>query len=59
MALDPAGHLRIFYLQSLRGLAEKAGFKKLRALTTIREANGLFVARRSVNLMGKHVSGAH
>jgi len=56
--LDPPRHLHVFTSLSLRNLAERAGFKKLRISTTIREANGLFMASRSIRLKGKYMWGS-
>lgn len=55
--LEPPRHLHVFTIPSLHCLAEKAGFKKLRISTTIRGANGLFMASRSIQRTGKHVNG--
>lgn len=55
--LEPPRHLHVFTIPSLYCLAEKAGFKKLRISTTIRGANGLFMASRSIQRTGKHVNG--
>ena len=56
--LEPPRHLHIFIIQSLRHLAEKAGFLKLKISTTIRDANGIFIASRSLQRMGEYVSGS-
>lgn len=53
--LEPPRHLHVFSPQSLIRLTEKAGFRKLRSSTTIRDANGLFMA--SLRLAGKRVMG--
>jgi SAM-dependent methyltransferase len=58
LALDPPRHLYVFSVPSLRYLAEKAGFKKFRLSTTIRDANGLFIASKSIQRTGKHVWGS-
>lgn len=55
--LDPPRHLHLFSLSSLRQLIEKAGFHTSKALTTIREADGLFIASRSIDRTGEHVWG--
>jgi SAM-dependent methyltransferase len=57
--LEPPRHLHIFTSPSLRSLAKRAGFQKLRMSTTIRDANGLFLASRSIQRKGKHVMGRH
>jgi len=55
--LDPPRHLHIFTISSLRNLVERAGFKKVKIQTTIRDANGLFIASRSIHRTGKYVWG--
>lgn len=57
LALDPPRHLHIFSLNSLRLLIQKAGFGKLEASTTIREANGVFMASKFIQRTGKYVWG--
>jgi len=54
LALDPPRHLHIFSPSSLRSLAVKAGFLKFRLSTTIREANGLFMASKLIQNTGRY-----
>lgn len=56
--LDPPRHLHIFTPLSLCHLAEKAGFLKPKISTVIRDANGTFIASRSLQRVGKYVSGS-
>ena len=56
--LEPPRHLYIFSPSSLTPIAEQANFKKLRMMTTVRDANGLFMARRSIQRTGKHMWGS-
>lgn len=58
LALDPPRHLHIFSLMSLQLLIKKAGFQKFRLSTTIREANRLFAASRSIQQTGKYQWGS-
>ncbi|OPX94961.1 MAG: putative S-adenosylmethionine-dependent methyltransferase [Pelotomaculum sp. PtaB.Bin104] len=58
LALDPPRHLHIFSLMSLNSLTKKAGFQKFKSSTTIREANGLFVASRAIHSTGKYLWGS-
>ncbi|WP_051273508.1 class I SAM-dependent methyltransferase [Desulfotruncus alcoholivorax] len=57
LALDPPRHLHVFSVPSLKYLAQKAGFKKYKISTTIREANGLFMASKLIQRTGKYVWG--
>jgi 2-polyprenyl-3-methyl-5-hydroxy-6-metoxy-1,4-benzoquinol methylase len=52
--LDPPRHLYIFSLPSLRNIITKAGFQRARLSTIIRDANGTFLASRSIRDTGKH-----
>lgn len=52
--LDPPRHLYIFSLPSLRNIITKAGFQRARLSTIIRDANGTFLASRSIRHTGKH-----
>lgn len=58
LALDPPRHLHIFSVDSLRSLAQKAGFEKIKISTTIREANKSFTASRSIQRTGKYIWGS-
>lgn len=55
--LEPPRHLHIFTTASLAVVVRKANFKKLKVQTTIRDANGLFIASRSIQKNGKLVWG--
>lgn len=52
MHLDPPRHLQIFTLTSLIRITKKAGFKIIRAWTTMRDA-GQFMGSRSIQRVGK------
>lgn len=52
--LDPPRHLHIFTPNSLENLTKKAGFNTTNRLTTIRDANGLFLASQSIQQTGNH-----
>jgi len=54
MHLDPPRHLHIFNEQSLRTLARKAGFEQISVSSTIRDADGVFLGSRSIELTGRH-----
>lgn len=58
LALDPPRHLNIFSLASMRLIMGKTGFKKFKISTTIREANGLFMASKLIQRTGKYVWGS-
>lgn len=51
--LDPPRHLRIYTPRALRHTMENAGFRTINAFTTIRNANGIFWASRSIKQSGK------
>lgn len=53
--LEPPRHLHIFTPNSLENLTKKAGFNTTNRLTTIRDANGLFLASRSIQQTGNHI----
>jgi len=56
--LDPPRHLHIFTTLSLHNLVQRADFKKVKIQTTVRDANGLFIASRSIHRTGKYVWGS-
>ncbi len=56
--LDPPRHLHVFSLPSLRGLAEKAGFQRQVASTTIRATDWAFMASKSIQRTGKYAWGS-
>lgn len=58
LALDPPRHLHIFSLMSLQLLTKKAGFQKFRLSTTIRGANRLFAASKTIQNTGKYLWGS-
>ena len=58
MPLDPPRHLHIFTLNSLRRLVTEAGFRNVRAWTTIRDANRLFASSQEIRRTGRHVWGS-
>ncbi|MGH8655596.1 MAG: class I SAM-dependent methyltransferase [Gammaproteobacteria bacterium] len=51
--LEPPRHLYIFNCRALRILAEKAEFKKYELSTTIRDANGVFLASEHIRKVAK------
>lgn len=55
--LEPPRHLHLYSPQTISSLAGKAGFKDERLFTTIRQANGIFLAGRDIKRSGKHVWG--
>lgn len=54
MSLDPPRHLHLFSPDSLRILAERAGFQRIEVRTVIRDANGIFVGSRAIKRTGRH-----
>ena len=58
LALDPPRHLNIFSLAAMRILTQKAGFEKIMIATTVREANGLFMASKLIRRTGNYVWGS-
>jgi 2-polyprenyl-3-methyl-5-hydroxy-6-metoxy-1,4-benzoquinol methylase len=56
--LDPPRHLRIFTVDSLTTLLQKAGFHKAKIGTTIRDAGTAYVASRSVQRTGRYEMGS-
>jgi len=55
--LEPPRHLHLYSPQSLSSLAAGAGFDNNRLFTTIRQANGIFLAGKDIKRSGKHVWG--
>lgn len=53
-ALDPPRHLHIFNTGSLTRLLDEAGFRDFRVFTSIRDANGTFIASRAIRRSGCH-----
>jgi 2-polyprenyl-3-methyl-5-hydroxy-6-metoxy-1,4-benzoquinol methylase len=57
LALDPPRHLHLFNLTTLNHLARLAGFGNFSSFTSIRDANGTFIASRSILRTGRHSMG--
>jgi 2-polyprenyl-3-methyl-5-hydroxy-6-metoxy-1,4-benzoquinol methylase len=55
--LDPPRHLHLFNRRTLRWLAELAGFQAPSVHTTLRFAEGSFIASRDIARTGTHVMG--
>jgi 2-polyprenyl-3-methyl-5-hydroxy-6-metoxy-1,4-benzoquinol methylase len=53
LALDPPRHLHLFNMATLRRLLEKAGFSRIRVFTSPRDANGVYLASRSIGRIGR------
>jgi 2-polyprenyl-3-methyl-5-hydroxy-6-metoxy-1,4-benzoquinol methylase len=53
-ALEPPRHLHLFNLPSLGGALDRAGFRNTRLFTSCRDANGVFMASRSIARSGKY-----
>jgi 2-polyprenyl-3-methyl-5-hydroxy-6-metoxy-1,4-benzoquinol methylase len=51
--LDPPRHLHLFGVASLRRLLQKAGFRRMKVRTTMREANVVFAASESIQSTGR------
>lgn len=52
-ALDPPRHLHLFNYASMTTLMRRAGFTRFRIFTSIRDANGTFIASRAIRSSGK------
>jgi SAM-dependent methyltransferase len=52
--LDPPRHLYLFNREALGTALHKAGFKRLRLFTSVRDANGAFLGSRSIRATGRH-----
>lgn len=52
-ALDPPRHLHLFNSAAMTTLMRRAGFTKFRVFTSIRDANGTFIAGRAIRSSGK------
>jgi len=57
MALDPPRHLVLFTVDSLRNIAQQAGFSSLQVTTTSREANVQDFASRLIRRNGRYEWG--
>lgn len=51
--LEPPRHLHIFTLDAIKKLLEESGFENAHAFTTIRDADGLVAASRSIRRTGR------
>ena len=58
LALDPPRHLHIFSSRSLCVLAQQSGIRIESLTTTIRDANGLFIASDAIRKTGKYQMGS-
>lgn len=56
--LEPPRHLHIFTTATIKKLLEGAGFETVRPFTTIRDADGLMAASRSIRLTGRFTLGS-
>lgn len=56
--LEPPRHIHLFTPPSLRRIVENVGFEKVRAPSTIRAADGLFIVSRSLQRGEQHETGA-
>jgi 2-polyprenyl-3-methyl-5-hydroxy-6-metoxy-1,4-benzoquinol methylase len=56
--LDPPRHLHIFTVGSIGVLLQRAGFRKTKISTTIRDASTAYVGSRSVLRTGRYVMGS-
>jgi len=56
--LEPPRHLHVFTIHSLLRVTENAGFRKLRAWSSIRGASWLFMASRFVQIERRYVTGS-
>ncbi|MDP1536719.1 MAG: class I SAM-dependent methyltransferase [Burkholderiales bacterium] len=52
-ALDPPRHLHLFNSSAMTSLMRRAGFTNFRVFTSIRDANGTFIASRAIRSAGK------
>lgn len=52
-ALDPPRHLHLFNSAAMTTLMQRAGFTNFRVFTSIRDANGTFIASRTIRSAGK------
>ena len=51
--LEPPRHLHLFNCAAMATLMQRAGFTKFRVFTSIRDANGTFIASRAIRSVGK------
>ncbi len=52
-ALDPPRHLHLFNSAAMTALMQRGGFTNFRVFTSIRDANGTFIASRAIRSVGK------
>ncbi len=52
-ALDPPRHLHLFNRDAMTSLMRRAGFTNFRIFTSIRDANGTYIASRAIRSRGK------
>ena len=52
--LDPPRHLHIFSANTLQTITQRVGFKIHRTFTTVRNANGVFLASRLIHRTGRY-----
>lgn len=57
LGLDPPRHLQVFTSSLLVLLAKRAGFHRFELSTTIREADEVFIASRSIQRTGSYIIG--
>jgi len=58
-SLEPPRHLCVFNTETMKQLSRRAGFKKIKLETTIRDANNTFIASRELRRRGLHVMGSN
>ena len=56
--LEPPRHLHIFTIAAIKTLLEEAGFETVHPFTTIRDADGLVAASRSIRQTGRFTLGS-
>jgi 2-polyprenyl-3-methyl-5-hydroxy-6-metoxy-1,4-benzoquinol methylase len=56
--LEPPRHLHIFTIPAMKRLLEEAGFEDVRPFTTVRDADGLVAASRSIRKTGRFTMGS-
>jgi SAM-dependent methyltransferase len=52
-ALDPPRHLHLFNRDALRCALREAGFERVRIFTSVRDANGAYLASRAIRRAGR------
>lgn len=51
--LDPPRHLHLFNRKAMASIVRRAGFTRFRMFTSIRDANGAFIASRAISAFNK------